>query len=335
MRHRVILLGVRDDIAARPQALRERSAAQVPVSAAIDGLPRLRSGLARTPLSREQWAEIAAAATSGSVASDLTPEDRSDVTDSDAQWLFMMRAATRQEWFRELDRTDRGVSDEIRRTLSGLRAPRRGRGDHCMRWNGKWPKPDPALVAWLQDTRMSFVCDHSAREHMPTDHYRYLFAAAHARVHGLSPRLRDFPKSLLPRHNNVNRSLTHDNFADRFRVQVRDAPGSTVLSHIAKDGHYFIHHDPAQARSLSVREVARLQTFPDNYFFFGNRSEKYVQIGNAVPPLLSFQIAGIVSGVVANPQSGRNGRLQEGSMTPPADGHTSSAEHAPKEVIIQ
>ena len=141
---------------------------------------------------------------------------------------------------------------------------------------------------------------------MPQDLYRYLFAAAFADKRGKSPRLGDFPPALLPQHGNVSRSLGHNNFADRFRVQVAGLPATTVLSHIAKDGHYFIHPDAAQARSLTVREVARLQTFPDNYFFCGNRSEQYTQVGNAVPPLLARQIASVVADVLVAASSARD-----------------------------
>lgn len=145
---------------------------------------------------------------------------------------------------------------------------------------------------WFLDPRIGGVTLHETRSHMASDLHRYLFASAFAWVEGRSPKLRDFPIALLPSHGNVDAELPP--FVDRFRVQLRDQPSSTVVSHISKDGHYYIHPDPSQCRSLTVREAARLQTFPDNYFFEGNRTQQYHQVGNAVPPLLARNIARIV-----------------------------------------
>ena len=143
------------------------------------------------------------------------------------------------------------------------------------------------------------LLNHQARSHMKEDLERYAWWAAEAKKTGKSPTLHDnVPKALLPKHQNV-----HDDspmvFADRFKVQLADKPSGTVTSHISKDGHYYIHYDPAQARSFSVREAARIQTFPDDYFFMGNRTQQYHQVGNAVPPYLAYQIGIRIAGALA------------------------------------
>lgn len=144
------------------------------------------------------------------------------------------------------------------------------------------------------------MCQHEARSHMASDLARYLFSACFAHAWKYSPRLDAFPPRLLPNHINVQagRGTGAIPFNDRFRVQCRNEPATTIVAHIAKDGHYYIHYDPSQCRSLTVREAARLQTFPDNYFFAGNRTEQYTQVGNAVPPLLAYKLAQVVRGLL-------------------------------------
>ena len=82
-----------------------------------------------------------------------------------------------------------------------------------------------------------------------------------------------------------------------FRVQASDVPGKTMTKHLQKDGHAFIHYAPEQCRSLSVREAARAQTFPDNYYFVGLNGAAYAQIGNAVPPYMAYQLAKMVNAI--------------------------------------
>ena len=154
-------------------------------------------------------------------------------------------------------------------------------------------RPTSMLDRWYQGSldpdTTGLWFNHSARSHMEEDLARYLYCAAFAHVQGRSPiGTRDiYLDSLAPRHANWKSGK----FAGRFKVVLADKPSKTITSHISKDGHYFIHYDPRQCRSLTVREAARLQTFPDDYYFEGNRTEQYVQVGNAVPPLLARQIA--------------------------------------------
>jgi DNA (cytosine-5)-methyltransferase 1 len=95
-----------------------------------------------------------------------------------------------------------------------------------------------------------------------------------------------------------HRLRTHKNvlaFLDRYKVVDPTGHSHTVVAHISKDGHYYINPEKNQVRSISVREAARIQSFPDDYFFEGGRTAAFKQIGNAVPPLMAVALAKTIS----------------------------------------
>ncbi|RLQ90218.1 DNA cytosine methyltransferase [Planomicrobium sp. Y74] len=96
---------------------------------------------------------------------------------------------------------------------------------------------------------------------------------------------------------------THNNraiFLDRYKLVPAKGISHTVVAHIAKDGHYYIHPDKHQNRSISVREAARIQSFPDNFYFEDSRTAAFRQIGNAVPPLMSYRIAKYLKPIITD-----------------------------------
>jgi DNA (cytosine-5)-methyltransferase 1 len=254
-RHRVILLGVRKDIDVIPGILQPTE--EIPISKVLSGLPRIRSGISKAEDSDELWKAA------------------------------IFRIAEKGV----LDEVDDKVREEIYKNLEQITLPQNGIGRDYIPYAATTVGYRPE---WYLDEKIKGVCNHSSKAHMESDLYRYFFISSFARVNKISPTLGDFPKALLPAHKNVAEGKDFDIFADRFRVQIWNRPSKTITSHISKDGHYYIHPDPTQCRSLTVREAARIQTFPDNYFFCGTRTAQFTQVGNAVPPLLAHQIANVV-----------------------------------------
>lgn len=128
---------------------------------------------------------------------------------------------------------------------------------------------------------------HIARPHTAQDIEIYKRAINLWFENGRHKRLKydDLPENLKTHRNRTS-------FVDRFKVVEGDMEYChTILAHLSKDGHYFIHPDIDQHRSITVREAARLQSFPDNYYFEGPRTAQFVQVGNAVPPMMAKQIA--------------------------------------------
>lgn len=261
-RHRLLILGIRDDIDITPEAL---APSQPPsVSQIIGDLPKLRSGL-----SREE--------------------------DSFDRWKHILRSVQEEQWY--VKGKGNGLLQTVSKideALDVIDAANLTPGGEALKYRSK-----PAIYGgWFRADSDGMIMNHSARSHMQSDLHRYLFASSYAAANNRSAQLCDFPKPLLPAHKNIQEAIQKDFFGDRFRVQLADKPSTTITSHISKDGHYFIHHDPAQCRSLTVREAARLQTFPDSFMFEGNRTSQYQQVGNAVPPMLSLQLAEIVHDIL-------------------------------------
>lgn len=264
-RHRVILLGVREDLNYDGGWLLQESS-KLHVIDAIGDLPPLRSKLSKA--------------------------------DCDSTWCDTVKNLAHSL---ECDAAEKEMRSLALRL--GAEASRLGFTLQTGALRYFHPKKSSSSLNpydnWVKDQRLDVWLNHETRSHMQSDLARYFYTAVFGKVHGRTPKghLDFMLRGLAPDHANWESGK----FVDRFRVQLPYAPSTTVTSHIAKDGHYFIHPDPGQCRSLTVREAARLQTFPDNYFFQGTRTQQYHQVGNAVPSLLANKIAHVVHQILTKP----------------------------------
>lgn len=253
-RHRIFIIGIRKGSGIAMKYLKGIDT-QTSVGDVTRDLPKLRSGFSRK---------------------------------CDGSWVDSIQCMRREKWFRGLAKSAPDLFQRLEIELERLKQVQNNGSNIVPARQGAKPKK---LADWYGKMGLPFVLNHECRNHMPSDLQRYFFAACFSKVYHKSPKISDFPRELWPDHANVQNSKGKVIFDDRFRVQCEDGPSTTVVSHISKDGHYYIHPDPRQCRSLTVREAARLQTFPDDYFFTGPRTAQFHQVGNAVPPYLAFQIA--------------------------------------------
>ena len=285
-RERVFVIGIRHDVLGKIDLEKlklEVANSVVTTEQAIGDLPKIRSGLNKSDK--------------------FDPEKTSD-------WARAIRSGLKERKF---------PASKLP-TIKSFVHESQG-GNFVKESLGEVPEGASVFHDFVRDDNLTGVLHHVARGHMASDLARYWFAANYAAEHGQSPSMMDFiDTGLQPDHLGITEAIrarkrleelelletkeaeeerqaieekgTYKiSFADRFRVQVADTPSTTITSHISRDGHYYIHYDPVQCRSLTVREAARLQSFPDNYIFEGPRTEQYKQVGNAVPPLLGNLIA--------------------------------------------
>lgn len=143
----------------------------------------------------------------------------------------------------------------------------------------------------IRDFEWNVLTQHTSRSHNDRDLEIYKYAVNIWNKEKRRIRYDELPSELITMKNTKS-------FLDRFKVVDGNGVSHTVVAHISKDGHHYIHPDIEQNRSLTVREAARIQSFPDNYYFETCRTDAFRQIGNAVPPLMAREIAKKIGGLI-------------------------------------
>lgn len=277
-RHRVILLGVREDLDVIPDIL-PTVEKETTVKDVLHDLPKLRSSISRRVKEVKYIKQ-----------DDGTTKKRriyETIEDGSERWKKEVDA------FREDIVTWNGFDVDVYKEQ--IEPSPIGNGSEFVAC--ELPAKEGDIHKWYKDERLGGLPNHESRSHLLEDLKRYLFSSMFTNAKGHFPKLHEYvdhAEDLLPDHDNAKSGK----FNDRFRVQLPNKPATTVTSHISKDGHYFIHYDYTQCRSFTVREAARIQTFPDNYLFCGSRTAQFHQVGNAVPPYLAKQIGEVVKTII-------------------------------------
>lgn len=191
---------------------------------------------------------------------------------------FRIEASGLRDFSIGFRRSSTGLSDRVtvRQALSDLPAIVHGHTDDPLQYRRPVGRPS-RYALWMRSGSNGLITDHIAREHNDQDVKAFgtmREGMVYADLAEEYKRYRD------------------DIFTDKYKRLYWDRPAWTVTAHLAKDCYTHIH--PAQSRTISVREAARLQGFPDDFRFFGNMGDRFRQIGNAVPPLLAWGVAAFV-----------------------------------------
>lgn len=203
---------------------------------------------------------------------------RKDISQKKAIDLY--NAMSKTHWVTDEERLDNPLLKQfvtVRDAISDLPAVKPGEDASCNDFD--YPCNNEFLKRIGQSGKHPLM-DHVARRHNALDRERFSIMI---RNHWTFGQLR----RAMPQYEHEHARV----FDNSYVVQWWDLPSKTILAHIHKDGFQFIHPDERQARSFTVREAARIQSFPDDFVFAGSRGEKYKQIGNAVPPLFAEALA--------------------------------------------